>query len=245
MKSLLGLILAWVLPAGFLFSQSAPAEPAALPSGPLFRNRAPEMASWTISRRLGEPKAEEAGAVEKEDPVFAVAKTGKIYRVIVTDDRGVAQEVWSDGTLVAVVPSGEGVAQLVAPAADRDSVNPLYQNFARADFDGFEWISAKNFRGARKVQDRECLVFLETFRTRLEPVPGENGAIRESVEEREACIDAATRLPVSLKNANGTFIYRFQTPPATMQALPASVAALVEKRRQIERSLTGRAVKPF
>lgn len=237
-----------ILQVGILFGQETPAGVGAPPSGPLFRNRAPEMSTWTVSRRLGEVSpgtGNEAASIDAGDVVLKVVKTGKIYRASVGDGRGRTHEVWSDGSIVAVEADGGADAQFVAPPADHDAVNPLYQSFARADFDGFEWIASKNFRGTRKVQDRECLVFSETVRTLLEPAPGEKGPGRESVEEREALIDAASRLPVILRNANGIFTYQFLPPPETMQALPASVVALVEKRRQIERTLTGRTVKPF
>lgn len=234
------------------------------PPGPLIQKRAPEFASWVISVRLPgdtakkpneqagqnpEPKDQaKADAPKEGTPKFAVIKTGKIYHVRLVDAQKQTWDVWSDGSVTATVPAKGGDAAFVAPPGDRDSVNPLYVNFSKSDFSGFEWISASNYRGIKNVMGQQCLVFSDKVKIPSEPASnGDKSAptTPDQFESKVACVNAETRLPVALTDASGISTYKFLTPPTAMQTLPASVVSLVQKQHELEQSLVRRPRKPF
>jgi hypothetical protein len=235
------------------------------PPGPLIQKRAPGFSSWVISVQLpgaAAPKSSDETSVEngeqadkinaeeskKETPKLSVTKTGKVYHVRLVDGQKQIWDVWSDGTVTAAEPRKGENAEFVAPPGDRDSINPLYVNFSKSDFDGFNWISTTNFQGIRKVMGRQCLVFSDKVVTGTlssDPHAKSPSSPEFTYDNMVACVDAETRLPVVLTNANGITTYKFLTPPGAMQTLPQSIIALVEKQRQLSKSLARKPGKPF
>lgn len=233
-------------------SQSRPA----LPPGPLLQQRAPEFSRWTIFSKPTAKNAEEqnksSGNAAKNpspngDPKFSVIKTGNITRVIYFDDAKQPWNIWCfDSSVIAVWPDGKNVGIAARPSRP-DAYNPLFMDFSKSDFQGFEWISEKNFVGIRDVLGRKCLVFRDTIKRTApgmqsdDPDPAsasfENGVV--------ASVDLETRLPVTLVNENGLFVYQFYDAPTAMQTLPGNVQAVVDQQKLAAQAVARRPSRPF
>lgn len=255
MKSVSYLLLSLLLPMAAVSAQTPETtERPVLPPGPLFNDRAPEFSRWVVS--ISAPKANTQAAGRNEDDTgenagderdqnesakYSVTKTKNIYHVRIVDAQRQVWDVWSDGKITAREPGKSANAAFVAPPASKDSSNPLWVDFTRTDFDGFGWISADNFRGLRKFQGKDCLIFSDKVMLQA-PSDGKDGddAFDGLFEETTACIDLTTRLPVALIRNGVTTKYSFRSAPTGMQTLPRSIKAMVEKRNQLRQSLNRR-----
>jgi hypothetical protein len=257
MKSRIHLSLLLVCGVGLLRAHP-PASPSniPLPPGPLIQQRAPEFSRWTIfskpTAKDNDEQNKPSGTTPKSsspngDPKFSITKTGNITRVVYFDDAKQPWNIWCfDRSVIAVWPDGKNVGIAAKPTGP-DAYNPLYMDFSKSDFQGFEWISEKNFAGISEVLGRKCLVFRDTVKRTPpgmqsdDPDPAsasfEHGAV--------ASIDLETRLPVTLVNENGLFIYQFYDPPAALQTLPANVQAVIDQQRQAAQAVARRPSRPF
>lgn len=254
MRILLPILLVCLVCQLHAQTSHSPTKPK-LPPGPLIQQHAPEYSRWTIfskpiaknGEEENKPGGGQKNASAKAEPKFSITKTGNITRVIYFDDAKQPWNIWCfDRQVIAVWPDGKNVGFAAKPTRP-DAYNPLYMDFSKSDFQGFEWISERNFAGISDVLGKKCLVFRDTVK-RTEPgmrsddpdpasASFESGAV--------ASIDLETRLPVTLVNENGLFIYQFYDPPAAMQTLPANVQAVIDQQRQAAQAVARRPSRPF
>jgi hypothetical protein len=233
-----------------------PPDQAILPPGPLIQKRAPEFARWTIfsktAAKTSDSKdkpstSEKTDASPNGSPKFSITKTGKIIRVIFFEDEKLPWNIWcKDGTVIAVWPDGKNLGFASRPTRP-DAFNPLYLDFANSDFQGFEWLSAKNYTGIREVFGRKCLVFKDRIKQTPEGMRSDDPDAASMTYESSpvASVDLETRLPVSLVNETGAVIYQFHDAPTEMQTLPANVQGLIDQQKQAVQSVARRPSKPF
>jgi hypothetical protein len=248
--------LLWIAPAlfslGSLRAQSpSPAEKPVLPSGPLVQKKAPDFSRWVITARVlsAKPQDKTAAAVATETTV-TVTKTGKVVHMERTDEQHNTWQTWCRGaTQVAVAPGNQ--VYFVAPPPNKDVVNPLYFDFSKSDFEGFDWISAQNFTGIQPVMGFDCLVFKDNRNVTGALAPESAGSAPGAAPAAPvmnalvACINAETRLPVALMNDNGVVTYRFEKPPDAMQEFPPNVQALLDKQKLDALSVKRKASSPY
>ena len=117
---------------------------------------------------------------------------------------------------------------LIRSRTDSD-VSTYSPNFANADFTGFEWLSAKNFKGVQDLQGRKCYVFEDE-----QVVP--TSALMPKKEDdpkvlTRAFIDMDTKLPVALQLGKESRVYAFGSPNPADLVLPAEIAAEIQSWR--------------
>jgi len=139
--------------------ETAPAVPP-LPAGPLIK-RAPEFSQWaatTIAQAASKGEEAPGGGAAKPKVLqrVQVTKTGPIRWLVTIEPTGNRLEAWCKGSL-QIFMRPEWKEPMLSDASDRD--NPMRLDFSKTDFPGFEWISASNYKGIRKVDGRERIVF--------------------------------------------------------------------------------------
>jgi hypothetical protein len=143
--------------------------PPPLPPGPLIAKRAPDMAEWVITKKIGvslddttssanTPPAGQ-GAKAPESTQNTVTKIHNVIRVVHLDTRKQPWTVWCHGADEYMIwPDGKSCAQLAA-GQNNYMPNPFYFDFSTSDFSGFEWISPQNYTGIKSYQGTKCIVF--------------------------------------------------------------------------------------
>jgi len=204
-----------------LNAQTASATPAPMPSGPLLRLRAPDLARWIVTFNPG--GGGKAGFSRK----VAVTKTGQIRHEQTLEANGQRREKWCVGDLDYSKPAGSKRYLAYTGRSFTGGVidERLYTDYSKTDFPGMEWVSAKNYATVRPVMNRDCIVF------ERKAAGGEAAAT--------ACVDLQTRLPVVLREGNETRVYEFQAAPQAALSLPAEIRADLELRARVK-AKTGR-----
>jgi len=209
---------------------------------------APEFSSWTTSLTYADMKDDTArqsqyqAAMAKlatEDPLLAkalakgngsgfvprvknitVVKTKDIEHQTVTFLSGQSEESWKS-------------------AAARAARSPLtskieYHSSAveGLNFPELKWVTAKDFKQARKIQEVDCLVFRgKVARMQIEnPFLVELAALETIPDtEVEVVVNAKTHLPVSVETDEIKRTYTFHPPPAAMLNFPEEFASVVRR----------------
>lgn len=204
---------------GVVFSATALAQEQTptLPTGPLILKRAPAHIKWEIQIRNQATAAETGkndGAKNTATNKITVIKTpGLTYEETVSMGHIVSRR-WHRGE-TNILLLDEAGPFIAIQASSRPP--ELAGKFHSGDFEGFEWISPKTFRGIKKLPQGEFLEFIDE-------VPPSSASSAEPVALPEqapvsttALVDATTRLPVLWKRGDEARIYRFsqvdQAPP--------------------------------
>jgi hypothetical protein len=268
---LLVMAMAWAGAGLFLWAQTDATDedkkitPPALP----WPARTPEMASWTITSDLngtlaepsdgspngqagqdGQNSAPGGGHTPKAAPQMkiAVVKTWPIVHQVSTDRDGQTWDQWyENGTMLTHTPNSSALISMSGGG------NSFYsQDYANADFSGFDWLSKKNFRGKTHCQGRDCYYWSNLFRpTRTggmdlldanAPPPASSSG---GVYSARAYLDAKTLLPVMLQKGPEVRIYQFGTPPTVTQELPADFAKQLEQQALFKKQMSAPMARPF
>lgn len=246
MKHWLMVCLAW-LSVGPLFSQ--PASPSIeVPSGPLLAAKAADFSAWTATfaytvepeEATDEKYKQALKEMAEQDPVLAkimakrpnfaarkpriarfnVVKTGAVKKEITSYSSGAPSERWVDGKVVVKKDPFQNKIQLYSVEGEE------------ADFPEFAWISAKNYQGTEKMTGQEYLVFEdEILQIRVDDPRSyeDSGIVEGQLIPVKALIDAKTRLPAALEYPGVRRSYVFGPAPSGTLALPADLAAEVQK----------------
>jgi hypothetical protein len=107
------------------------------------------------------------------------------------------------------------------------SVVTYSPDFTDADFTGFDWLNAENYKGVQSVMGRECYLFsdeVESEDSKLLNASGMKPAGAEAYKfTARAFIDIKTRLPVVLQRGEETRVFAMVQPAAADLVLPAEV----------------------
>lgn len=248
MKIQAALCFGFFLGLGLLCAQQ-PEAVVVPPSGPLIKDRAPQMARWSITRSGPASKiaaASEAGGEPKPKGFWGskvtFTKTDDITRQDTLDEQGRVWTTWClKGLQITVWPDGKTFVQEAPARFDPENPPALYTDFSRSDFPGFEWISKKNFSALEEVDGRKRMIFKD-----VEPPPSSDPAEAAlPAIPRVAVVDLETRLPVSLSRGGETKKYEFLSPPEAKQALPAVVLTLLDNRAKGIEAATRRSTKAY
>jgi hypothetical protein len=238
-------LLIFTLPP--ICAQQAPEPKETPPPGPLIQKRADDFSCWTITQKLAAATASPspASASGKKDSdgslqTTSFVKTGDVLRAIIVDSQHRTWNIWvKNGMQVVIWPDQKSVGVVTKPGSSSD-INPFYVDLSASDFPVFQWISADNYAGIRTVLGKRCLIFKDKVKA-LPKGEKDNGIVSESV----AAVDYDTRLPVSLSNGYGMFLYTFLAAPKDMQTLPESVQTYIDNERRKAQALTRLPGSPY
>ena len=196
---------------------AAPIPP--IPTGQLLK-RAPDFSQWVISYfPIVNKGAGQAGKPEVSKRVF-ITKTGPIRQVITVESNGNRTELWFKGEMEIVCLAAWKNPWITEA---HDPHNPFPMDFSKTDFPECHWISARNYKGIQKVQDRDCIVFGDQLTVTSE-TPHTNPSATTPPEVSQynvsAYVDLETRLPVIEATPGETVTYQFAPPPQAMLAFP-------------------------
>lgn len=181
-------------------------------------------------------------AASSDGNTSTITKTGKMIHVERTDEQKKTWHVWITAGRELSMPPNGGTVEEVAPPPNTDTSNPLYTDFSKTDFPGFEWLSAQNFAGVKLIRDQPCLVF-EEKNANLES--NETSATDSAKYSRYAAVDYYSRLPAALGAAGVLQEYTFKFPPQAMQTLPEAITRFLQLNAD-ERKATDRTPsKPY
>lgn len=232
--------ITWLcLVAPALYAQQ-PAPPAAvpMPSGPLLK-RAPEFAEWLVtytdlsaakesagssSDPGSKDNAATSGTPQAKQPARRAlfTKTRDTIHFLLMEGGGQKYEVWRKGDLQVAQEPGWNEPALAKGNTPDD---PIYLDFSRCDFKGFEWVSAKTYLTVTKVQGIDSIVFKK--------------------DSNYAYVGLESRLPLMLIANGETAVYQFRPPPQAMLTLPPNFQAPIDAQAKRVQQLTARAARPF
>jgi len=268
---LLVMTMAWAGAGLFLWAQTDATDAnKKLPPPPLpWPARTPDMASWTITIDLtgilDEPSDESTneqagqngqnigpsgGNAPKAAPQMkiTVVKTWPVVHQVSTNGDGQTWDQWyENGTMLTHTPNSSALVSMSGGG------NSFYsQNYANADFSGFDWFSKKNFRGETQYQGRECYYWSNLFRpTRtggmdlLDPNAIPPASSSGGVFFARAYLDAKTLLPVMLQKGPEIRTYQFGPPPTVPQELPPNFAKQLEQQAELKKQMSAPMARPF
>ena len=227
---------------------STPA-PKKVPLPPdLLLSSAPASSQWVVAFTYPDknaPAASSEGGFGRVKKITATRSGPVVYEEII-DEAGNKMEKWYTNNEQYTRKMGS-VEYFSARSNDFSNVNYAYHS--PTGFQGFDWISKKNFAGIEKVDGRECMVyrdrkdlqavlapdlftFLEAMRREQPKSAGEPTGTPGAVTAVVACIDQETRLPVSLQLGEETRTFTFLDPPRVPVALPEELKQQLEQRQK-------------
>ena len=193
------------------------------PPGPLIQ-RVPACVDWTTTYKYSVDDKSSHGTTSKalaqkkgglpSARILSerVIKAGGVSYSLWVDELGAKEECWTIKGVQWVTPKGEQRRQLAI-----NHENPFFKTGLQTSvFSGFEWISASNFTGVNKFMEKQCLVFQ---------------IMDKSGKQSIAFIDAATRLPLFLKNGGTARLYAFGPPPENL-AVPEDIAQCIRDEEE-------------
>ena len=263
MKSLL---LCFCLAAVFLSSASSEDAKLPPPTEP-FIKKVPLPGAWTITfTRPAEEETVDMAEIRKlmitslgpDSPIVKSLENSKpfakpmVRTMVVTKTSDFAKEAvkYSDETTqtsyvfnVARITKHIAFDGLIRSrtAAEIGSYTP---NYTKEDFQGFEWLSLKNYKEIQPVQGRPCYVFESEQESAPNPLFAADKSTKDSPKLYRAYIDVETKLPVALQTGKETRVYAFSPPTAADLTLPPEVLAEIKDWRAELISATQAAPPP-
>ena len=253
MKTLIAVAAAWL--PGILLTAFAQGG-TDLPPGPLIQPSAPNFSTWTITCAYSTPAEKAAGRQQAfqqslakmaaSDPVMAkflakrpaetearpralqirMTKTDDVRQQATTFEGGKQEESWVMGGVRMKKDPFSGKISLATGGEAVDGAG---------DFPEFTWISKDNFRGIKRIEGRDCLIFEgKVGRGILDNANLALGANAQDLSEDAfiqslAAVDMETRLPVMQKWEDQTRSYAFGVPPAQKLSLPEDFLRVVNQ----------------
>lgn len=217
------------------FSQAASSQETAEIPPPKFpiKLRANENAQWTIDIRKkgGRDSSNSNEAEEQKRPSqIVLTKTGPIYR---EEANGATQWIFvTDGGIYRLnKPPGSQNWERVENSVYLDA-----QNYSDSDFESFNWIGEKNYKGVQVLDNVPVYYFEETSHlpiTRQDELHYDVGSAMSGDASYEfvakAWLDAKTLLPVRFEDNRQVQTYTFGAAPNGRLSPPAEVLAALKK----------------
>ena len=248
-----------------------------IPPGPLMKS-APSSSRWIVEFQYADenPKSKKPPQLNPETRLMRVKKITTTRTLPVSyeekiDEAGNKTERWFSDNQQYIRKSG---TPDFYTAGNKDIFNTNYEYHSPTGFQGFEWISKKNFSGIQKVLDRDCLIFRDRQMGEALSDPNEVAFMKEMALVKEmqkepgatkqegeppatsaespvgnvgitACIDLETRLPTALQIGGETRIFTFLDPPTTPVTLPPELAKQLEQRQKLWNAFARPAPRPY
>jgi hypothetical protein len=258
MKTRLPFLLPCVLSlvVAHAFSQQADDAPQA-PAGPLLRS-APDFSEWTVTCHYTDeqsPKAGEAptpipasmGGLLKRTRTETITKTGDIMRVVTVDIAGNSSEKWYDKGAQYTKPPGSTEWFSASNNEPADTKNAYFtQPLPASGFRDMEWINDQSYAGVIQLGEYQCLVFTPGGLHADDTKDAAKQRTALAAKSKVAYIDANSRLPIALRLPGEVRQFQFSDPPPSVAlALPADLAAELQKSEAAVAKLLAPAGRPY
>ena len=222
----------------------------------------PESSQWVVTFDYADekanPKPRSANAPARIKKSVNV-RSGPLTYKETTDEAGGKIEKWF---LRDEQYTRKGGSPQFYIAGTKDIFNASFEPFSPTDFQGFSWISKKNFVGDQKIQGRDCLVYRDQTETHAvldsnisataRAPQGQNPTNMTLPSEATgsgvtvvACIDKETRLPVTLQIGEETRTFTFLDPPTAPVTLPPDLKQQLEEQQKAWNDMTRPAPRPY
>ena len=146
---------------------------------------------------------------------------------------------WTQGTSeVLITPQGK--VAILAVSGNPDAPNPYHTDFSASDFQGFEWISARNYTGLEKLQGVDCLVFKEDSGAPAKQADAGSHSLAQT-----AYVELKSRLPIMLVQGDQVSSYEWKAAPQEALAVPPEVRAALDQKNKSNDLLAKKAARPF
>ncbi len=190
-------------------AQNAPLPPIKTPT----LQRAPELASWTISFKYSNAGTAQHRRTDP-DPVqsITVTKAGTTYREQIAHASGQTGEKWIFEDAQLQIVKGGFVVIVETPSTGKSS--PEFNDYNTCDFGGMEWVSPSHFRSAQPYQGRAAYLF---------EVPKGQG-------KATAVLSADTQWPLLYSDEEVTCTYTFNAPPQELTP-PEKILTILKKHK--------------
>lgn len=197
----------------------------ALPAGPLL-NPMPDRTKWTIVGPGAPGKLTKSG--RKSRGTVNGTRVGDIVHIVEVFNNGSHWDTWNDGHVQVVINP-----EWKEPNVTNTKFEP--------DFKELTWVSAKNFIGIKKVPGHgDCMCFED----KILPAGIANlskadvayavrdGANIESMKSPvSACIEVASRLPVTVQIDDELLTYKFESlPDGFTLTIPPQVQVVIKEQ---------------
>ena len=249
------LALAFCSPAIPLLNAQPAGRETLLPlSGPLL-NRVPDYTKWVITIKIQKTKSQDlpagpADLIAAQEALrirsIVVTKTGPVIREEIFMGEGRKWEKWVFNGTIGVI--NYGTRLVVTNEQFSNSEDRFHSDFGKSDFDGLNWIGVDNYKGVKKMEGMDCLVFEKTLsdeRFREAPqsinpaAPGKPPG--EQPGKTIAFISIQSRLPAYLLKDGELRTYTFIALPKVIQPVPAPIAdAAGAEQKSLELQLLAR-----
>jgi len=264
-------VLIWLaasIPVESAPDQGVKADAMPLPSGPLVSSEGPKSGRWTAVCTYPGAESEQALEAKRQevfkqmslaDPEVAkqlasnpaatrpkpriqkltVSKSGEIKQEIVEYSSGQKSERWITPT--ATVQWDPFLGRYLFP-----SIGPAPKE---EDFPEFGWISATSYKGIKRINDRQCIIFesrvdkLAVENPREFKLVGEQDRMPEMIDAM-AAIDIETRFPVTLRIGDQLREYSFLPLATPNLAMPPAFALELQKVKEKIQSSLPRPSRP-
>lgn len=223
----------------------APSKPMP-PPGPLLAP-APGFSQWTITFSYGEAQKETGLATASAAPqpitgnmavrarTIITTKTGEIIHEETLTLGGDKTEDWQVHGDYYVKYPGKSFwsAYEKADPTEIASRNRVAMGLPPSGFRDLDWIGKETYAGETKTDSGYCLIFvpggLNTLNAEDPSQQNKLGSL-----PKIAYIDAETRLPVMVRAAGETRVFKFtQPPPTSIQSLPGDLADEIKQGDEI------------
>ena len=196
-----------------------------------------------VESATGAPTSAPSGSNNNAKPLpplrKLVVKTGPVRYEVTEQPSGVKIEQWFTNGMVATIVPGAAAPSVAASGASQSSYSQQTNDHSKSDFDGFDWISKKNYIGAVQLGGGTCIVFHTGSEAGVAPPPGGAAPLG-----RTAYITSDTRLPVILQNEDNLTTYEFRTPPNSVLPVPAAVQTAISAVVQRQQSAAAQPAGP-
>lgn len=211
-----------------LFILPCGAQQRDIPSDPQVR-KVDARAAWELRNTAALKEPNPSGlAVAVPAPVeirsVEVVRTSSVQRIIVQMSDRSSNEIWVGNGMI-YQDRGNFVSSVPV-----DPMAPGIWNLGR-EFFGTQWVTGAKFKGRVNYQGRACNYY-ENLPVPSSDAAGETASSEDTAgpnEPDKAWIDAETRLPVAVVNAQGSFVYRFLPAPESDLSLPIRFSTYRQK----------------
>jgi hypothetical protein len=216
-----------------------------IPSEPLVHT-APAYSQWIMTFSYLEDQKEIPGTpsglakptpenVASRPRTVITTKTGEIIHEETVTVGGQRLENWQvDGSCYTKFPGKNFWSAYEKYAGTQLGSNAaISMILPESGFRGLDWINKKTYAGKIKTGSGYCLVFVPGGRATVEAGnPDKQKAL--DLLPTVAYVDAETHLPVMVRVAGETRVFKFaQPPPASIQSLPSDLAEEIRQGDEI------------
>jgi len=199
-----------------------------------FLNPAPQYSEWleSYSYPQDRPGKEDVSAQAPIPPLSIrktlTTKTGNILHEEVINVAGKKIDKWQVDKTLYLKRIGHTSWVILSTIYSSTFFDPELP-IPSSGFQYFDWLKSENFAGIANSGGKNWYVFVDYKVVNPEIINSEKLQSLFESNQKVACIDIQTKLPVRYQ-FNGVIVtYTYNTPPNSMQSLPPELAKLIKE----------------